>query len=80
MHSFYGVILEGIADDLSVCYCYKKRSQEPVVDAIIDKLSYQKITLLEILLRFWTILLSYKPVCYWEVKISKKEIIALCKF
>ena len=52
MHSSYGVILEGIADDLSVCYCYKKRSQEPVVDAIIDKLSYQKITLLEILLRF----------------------------
>ena len=52
MRELYGVILERIADDLSVCYCYKKRSQEPVVDAIIDKLSYQKITLLEILLRF----------------------------
>ena len=30
MYVHYGVILEGTADMLSFCYCYKKGSQEPV--------------------------------------------------
>ena len=41
----YGVILEGTVDMSSVCYCYKKRSQEPVVICLL-KLMYMK--------RFWT--------------------------
>ena len=31
MSKYYGVILEGTADMSSICYCYKKGSQEPVV-------------------------------------------------